>query len=53
MREGMSRAVSTQTVALGVLDVILEQNHMLAVVLELFGRMDKNVEKFLAQLSEN
>ena len=50
----MSPAVNTQTAELGelnrYLDVILEQNPRLAVVLELIGRMDKNLEELQAQL---
>ena len=37
----------------GLLGVILEQKRDLSVVLELIGRMDKNLEKFQARLSEN
>ena len=40
-------AVNTQT---ETLDVILEQNRRPAVVLDLTGRMDQNLEEFLALL---
>ena len=55
--EGMSRAVNTQTAKLGELNrklnAFLEQNRRLAVVLELIGRMDKNLEKLQARLNDN
>ena len=50
-------AVNTQTGMLcelnHKLDVILEENRRLAVVPELTGRMDKNLEKLQARLDGN
>ena len=53
----MNGAVNSQTAELGELnhsqDVVLEQNHrLLDLVLELIGRMVKNLEEFLARLGE-